>query len=215
MAESEDPVAVDVGRRSDRGHIEVAADELDARRRRPSRREAAAGRVGGLGLRRRSRPGGPGSPGGRRTSWALSKARRRKNRRRRAAARGARRVNPLPRPPRPVASASRNVPESSSWVMPSRMMTARGGARRGFFRRRADGEHLLDRRDPGDGLLGEAEAVGDGADELAVDIDGAAAHAADDAGRFEAAALEPGQDDVALGRGSCPGRRGSRPRNPR
>jgi hypothetical protein len=76
-----------------------------------------------------------------------------------------------------------------------------GGARLGLLGGLPDREHLVDRGDPGDGVLGEAEAVGHGADELAVDINRTAAHAGDDAGRFEAMSFEPGQDDAAFGRG--------------
>ncbi|MCY1012295.1 hypothetical protein OV079_43525 [Nannocystis pusilla] len=46
----------------------------------------------------------------------------------------------------------------------------------------ADGEHVGDRGDAADRVLVEAVAVGQRADQLAVDVDRAAAHAADDAG---------------------------------
>ncbi len=46
--------------------------------------------------------------------------------------------------------------------------------------RRVGGEHRLDRRHAADGLVEEAPAVGDRADELAAHVDRAAAHAADD-----------------------------------
>ena len=52
---------------------------------------------------------------------------------------------------------------------------------------------------PRDRLLREREAVGDRAHELAVDEDGAAAHAGDHAGLRERPALEAGQDHALLG----------------
>ena len=59
--------------------------------------------------------------------------------------------------------------------------------------------HLGDGRDAGDRFLGKtAEGVGHGADEPPVDVDRAAAHAGDDAGRGERSAFEPGEDQVAL-----------------
>ena len=47
--------------------------------------------------------------------------------------------------------------------------------------------------------LAKVKAEGHGPDELAVDVDRAAAHAGDDARRFEVPAAEPGDDDVPLG----------------
>ena len=64
----------------------------------------------------------------------------------------------------------------------------------------ADFEHLLDGGDAGDGFLGElADAVGERTGQLAVDIDGAAAHAFDDAGVFGLIAVKPGEDEVLAG----------------
>ena len=64
----------------------------------------------------------------------------------------------------------------------------------------ADFEHLLDGRDAGNGFLGElADAVGERAEQLAVDIDGAAAHAFDHAGVFGFGAVELGEDQVLAG----------------
>ncbi len=61
-------------------------------------------------------------------------------------------------------------------------------------------EHLLDGRDAGDGFLGElADAVGERANQLAVDVDGAAAHAIDDAGVFGLGAVELGENEVLAG----------------
>ena len=61
--------------------------------------------------------------------------------------------------------------------------------------------HLGDRRDAGDRLLRKlAELIRNRADQLAVDVDGAAAHAGDDPRLRQGAALETRQDQVALGR---------------
>ena len=61
-------------------------------------------------------------------------------------------------------------------------------------------EHLFDGRDAGNGIFGElADAVGERAEQLAADIDGAAAHALDHAGIFGFGAVELGQDHVLAG----------------
>ena len=59
-------------------------------------------------------------------------------------------------------------------------------------------DHVLDGADAGDGVLGEGEGHGDGADEVAVDVDGAAAHSLHDAGVFEGSAGEAGEDQGFL-----------------
>ena len=79
------------------------------------------------------------------------------------------------------------------------MSRRRAGNGRGPGSLVGDAEHLPDRSDPGDRLLGEIEAESDGPDELAVDVDGASAHPGDDARRFQVPALEAGDDDVPLG----------------
>ena len=61
--------------------------------------------------------------------------------------------------------------------------------------------HLAERRDAGDRLLAEGPGVGDGAEQLAVDVDRAAAHAGDDAGLVQVQAGQPAQDQVAAGAG--------------
>ena len=69
-------------------------------------------------------------------------------------------------------------------------------------RRRGGGggaQHVFDGADAGDGILGEGEGHGDGADEFAVDVDRAAAHALHDAGMFERSAGEAGEDEGFLG----------------
>ncbi len=60
-------------------------------------------------------------------------------------------------------------------------------------------EHVLDGGDAGDRFLGENPAESDGADEAAADIDGAAAHALQDAGLAldQHAVHDAGEDDVA------------------
>ena len=59
-------------------------------------------------------------------------------------------------------------------------------------------DHLVERGDAGDRLLRElAERVRDGADDAAVDVHRAAAHAGDDAGVGERTALEPRENQVA------------------
>ena len=68
----------------------------------------------------------------------------------------------------------------------------------------ADLEHLLDGGDAGDGLPGElADAVGERACQLTVDIDRTAAHAFDDSGVFGFVAVEPGEDEVLAGAASA------------
>ena len=60
-------------------------------------------------------------------------------------------------------------------------------------------QHGLDGADAGDRVLGKREGHGDGADEFAVDVDGAAAHALHDAGVFQGSAGEAGEDEGFLG----------------
>ena len=61
-------------------------------------------------------------------------------------------------------------------------------------------KHLLDGRDAGDGLLAElADAVGERAEQLVADVDGAAAHAFDDAGVLGFGAVELGENHVLAG----------------
>jgi hypothetical protein len=57
--------------------------------------------------------------------------------------------------------------------------------------------HLAEGRDAGDRLLAEWPGEGDGAKQLAVDVNRATAHAGDDAGLFEVGAAEAAQDHVA------------------
>ncbi len=64
----------------------------------------------------------------------------------------------------------------------------------------ADFEHLLDGRDSGDGFFRElADAVRKRTSQLAVDEDGAAAHAFDDAGVFGLVAVKSSEDKVLAG----------------
>ena len=69
-------------------------------------------------------------------------------------------------------------------------------SRRGSGRRT---QHVLDGANARDGVLGEREGHGDGADEFAIDIDRAAAHALHDAGVFQRAAREAREDQRFLG----------------
>ena len=64
----------------------------------------------------------------------------------------------------------------------------------------ADVEHLLDGGDAGDRLFAElANAVAERTEEAAIDVDGAAAHAGDDAGVLGLGAVEAGEDHVLAG----------------
>src|ERR1700687_250328 len=57
-------------------------------------------------------------------------------------------------------------------------------------------ENVLDGSDPGDGFFGEdAELEGEGACELAFQVDGAAAHAGNDAGVLDFGAFKLDEDD--------------------
>jgi len=77
-----------------------------------------------------------------------------------------------------------------------------GGARRRRIGRGGRGGgtyHVLDWTNGGDRVFGEWECHGDGADEFAVDVDGAAAHSFHDAGVFEGPAGEAREDEGFLG----------------
>jgi hypothetical protein len=60
------------------------------------------------------------------------------------------------------------------------------------------GEHGFDGLDARYGLFGEGEAEGDGPEQLAVNVDRAAAHALENAGLGQWAAAEPGENDGLL-----------------
>ena len=61
-------------------------------------------------------------------------------------------------------------------------------------------QHLLDRRNAGDGLLAElANAVGERAQQLVADVDRAAAHSLHHARVFGLGAVEPGENHVLAG----------------
>jgi len=60
------------------------------------------------------------------------------------------------------------------------------------------GEHGFNGLDAGYGLFGERKAEGDGPEQLAVDVDRAAAHALENAGLGQWPAAEPGEDDGLL-----------------
>src|SRR5262249_41409729 len=61
--------------------------------------------------------------------------------------------------------------------------------------------HLAKRRDAGNRVLAIGPAVGDSAEQLVVDVNGAARHAGDDPGPFEVEAGQPAQHHVAAGAG--------------
>ena len=64
----------------------------------------------------------------------------------------------------------------------------------------ADFEHLLDGGDAGDGFLCElTDAVRKRAGQLAVDVDGAAAHAFNDTGVLGFVTVKPSEDEVLSG----------------
>jgi hypothetical protein len=60
------------------------------------------------------------------------------------------------------------------------------------------GQHGFDGLNAGDGLFGERETERDSAEQFAVDIDRAAAHALQNAGLGQWPAAEPGQNDGLL-----------------
>ena len=69
-----------------------------------------------------------------------------------------------------------------------------------LFRRGAErGEHLSDRRDAGDRILGEGPRVGNGADELPAYVHRAPAHSRDDPGPLEEIAARLREDEVGPG----------------
>ncbi len=72
----------------------------------------------------------------------------------------------------------------------------RGG---GGMRSRGIGDHAFNGLNSSDSTFREREAEGDGAQQFAIDIDRAAAHALEDAGFGERAAAEPGEDDFLAG----------------
>src|SRR5258708_6180530 len=61
--------------------------------------------------------------------------------------------------------------------------------------------HLTEGRDAGDALLAERPGISDGPEQLAVDVNGTATHAGDDARLVEVEAGQPAQDHVAAGAG--------------
>ena len=101
----------------------------------------------------------------------------------------------LRRPP-PPAPAGRREPPSPSGRCPQLVRRARVGRPR--LVEIVDLEHQLDRGDAADRVGREhAEAQGDRAHQLAVDVDRAAAHAAGDVGA-DCLAAHLGEDDVLL-----------------
>ena len=71
---------------------------------------------------------------------------------------------------------------------------------RGRLGRAVDRQHLRDGGDPGDGFFAElTNSVGERAQQLAVDVDGAAAHACDHSGVLWFGPFETRQDHVLAG----------------
>ena len=208
MAERIDAVAVDMGDGAGGAHLEIAGDQRHAdrvpfteraggrfdfgrcrsgdHRREAGFAEGAGEEVGDVGLetahqqRRRDRPHHRAQlrPGGGGNAHRLHVGRARGERRQPGVGRGQRGGEALAR---------------------HRQLEARL-AGRAHARHRGRVLHLLDRRDAGDRLLRErADRVGDGANQPAIDVDRAAAHALGDAGLGERPAFEPRQDQVAPG----------------
>jgi hypothetical protein len=195
VAKGQNMGAVDVGHGTDGGDIEVSPHELDAHGvplpdESPGRRRNGLGPVPGPGPDGSKPEGGEIRPGpfecrGREAAEDQGKFEGGEGR-----AHG-----PLPGPRREAFPEPGRELLLADIVAYGRSLGGTGlGSRLGL----PDGQHLFDRRYPGDGLFGEAEAVGHRADELAVDIDRTAAHPGDDSGRLEAEAVQTGQDDVAL-----------------
>ena len=116
---------------------------------------------------------------------------------------GARRACAAPAGDRCAVPASRRP----SRARPSRGLLTGVGQHVGPIRQRADVEHVRDRREPAERILVESPAVGQRADQLALDEDRAAAHATDDAAvqqarvvRLEQHCVLPGQvvGDVSM-----------------
>ena len=198
MAEGQDLVAVDIRHGPDGGHVQVAGDELQGDRIPFTQGQIRGQRlVGGLlrsGRRWLEAQRAEDAAGGlHRPVRESGKKKRHPQRRQR---------DSLPCEGRPRL---RGRAPGGQHVIHGHGGTERSGRHRlaaRLGRLGGDGQHLADRRDPGDRLLGIGESVGNGPQDLAVDIDGAAAHAGDDAapdqGRM---AGQPGDDDGALGIG--------------
>ena len=218
VAEREHVGAVDVGHRARGDGAHVAAHQLDADRRARARRGRAPAAARACG--RRPPAAAPGPSGAARR---LSSATVRGVKPETDSGTDARTSRGSPPPvggdsvgrPRPRASAagdrrraSAPAPRSARSKSERRRAACRAAcvaaaAGQHLFvhaaRAAALGEHRLDRRDAAERLLGEAPGVGDGAHQLAVDVDRAAAHAGDDAGELDARVLGADQDDVLLG----------------
>lgn len=194
MAESQNPVPVHVGHGPDRRSVGVAADKLDADRVAFVEGEIRAqNHVPGLGGypaqdrdETHSLQEGPGPFDG-------------------AAGKSAEDQGQAEPPGHPAARLEGDLGRDQVLVPLEQVFQAqpvRQGQteRRNGPRRRPidDRQHLIDGRNPRDGLLGVRKAVGDRADDLAVDEDGTAAHALDDPGLVHGLAPEPGQDQAPL-----------------
>ena len=206
MPEGDDAIAVAVGERADGREVHVAAHEVDGDRG-PGRQRLARGR---RAERRRHRARGRRPPPPRTSGEAVGLGPRV-------------RARPAPPPrsrPRPAACAGardRRGPGSptrwpAGWGSAGPSSKPPPGARSGVVH---DGEHVGDGLDAAQRIARERPAERERADQLAVDVDRAAAHAGGDAVVLHAAALRAGEDHRALGAAAREPCRRSRARTPR
>ncbi len=185
VAECVDAVAFDVRHRAGGRHVEVAVEEhrTDRIARREARFRIAAGR-----LRAGARSGGNGDEAHLIEIRAEARHRlrgearhRERNRDRPRARPGAQRLR-VERGRDLVEDPFRLVVRQRFQELGAADARRRGRdlARRQLPAARRDLQHLVDRRDAADRLLGELPAVGERADHFAVDVDRRAAHAGDD-----------------------------------
>ena len=207
MAEGVDAVAVDLGDRAGRAELEVAGDERDADRIAGTQRLLRPrGGILAAGARHHRQESLLAERGGQRIDHRRVEAADRQRRRDRTQHRpdagidaGAEhldvgrifreRAHPRERLAQRCAHAfrgQRHLQVDTAGLSPRRR------------RKRRVLDHLVDRRDARDRFLGElAERIRDGADEPAVDIDGAAAHPGNHARVGQRSAFELGENQVA------------------
>ena len=204
VAEGEHPVVIDVGQRADPDHAEVSGRERGADRRagrqRPRARSlhhpASGGRLETERLEDRSVIA---QHAGVATGADQGDPDRLKSPRQASARRHRQTFGPRARRRPRSGSLDRAVP-SPLRCQETAEQVGLVGRSRGLPRRARELHHVGDRRDAGDRLLGErAEAIGDRADQLAIDVDRAAAHARDDARVLHLVTVQPGDDHVLLG----------------
>ena len=212
MAERVDAVAVDVGDRAGGAELEVAAHQRDADRiARPQRRRRGARAAAARCLRRAGHAparsparGRPTATGAITDGIEAAERQRRRDRPQHRADAGVdvvaehlhvgRAVGERPRPTRTPAAAMR---WKLSGVSGIGRLDARGLAARRRQRRVASIISAIGVMPAIGSFENCAERVRHGADQPAVDVDRAAAHAGDDAGVGERPAFEPREDQVA------------------